>query len=82
MSPAEREAMLKARYPEPPPPPTSWQGWRREEGKTFPGPWQKVPGAEAPTKGGCYEKTMALSELVGGEARWEYLLLPGGQKPD
>ena len=69
----------KARYPDPPPPVTAWSGWRRPGGTT--GAWERVPGADKPTKGQCYQALMGLSELVGGETEWVYMILPAGERP-
>jgi hypothetical protein len=67
------------RYPDPPPPPTAWWGWRRQHGSDD--PWMRVLGADAPTRGACYQALMDGSELVGHEGQWSYLILPAGEKP-
>ncbi len=70
----------RARYPEPPPKPALWWGWRRKKGAAA--PLEHVPEADAPTKGECYQKLMELSELVGMEpVTWEYHLGPAGERP-
>lgn len=74
-------AVLKARYPDPPPPPASWLGWRRPKGKHGFGVWQKVAATEAPTRGTCYQKLMELSDLVGGETVWQFAIMPAEQRP-
>lgn len=73
--------VLKARYPDPPPP-SAWCGWRRKKGGAFGGgAWQHFPEADAATKGQCYQLCMERSELVGHEGNWEYMILAAGQQP-
>ncbi len=68
------------RYPDPSPPPLAWCGWRRKKGSDD--AWQQVADSTRPTKGGCYEELMRLSELVGMEPIiWEYAIMPDGEKP-
>ncbi len=68
------------RYPDPPPKPLAWCGWRRKKGSDD--AWELVAATTRPTKGECYEKLMALSELVGMDAIiWEYAIQPEGLKP-
>lgn len=69
--------VLRARYPDPPPPPDAWLGWKRVRG----GPWQSVPGTVSPTKGQCYRLLTERTELVGGEQKWELSIQPFGAGP-
>ena len=72
---------IKSRYPDPPPKPTAWHGWRRKKGSDR--AMVRVEGAEGDTKGECYQKLMELSELVGTAepVEWQYAIVPAGMKP-
>ncbi len=71
----------RARYPDPPAPPAMWWGWRRKKGAVA--PLEHVLGADAATKGQCYQKLMELSELVGTteSVQWEFVIAPAGERP-
>lgn len=70
--------VLAARYPDPPPKPSAWLGWKRVKG----GPWLEVPGTESPTKGETYRLLMERTELTGGEEKWELSIQPVGKRPE
>lgn len=76
-----RPEVIKARYPDPPPPPDAWVGWRRK--KVSQEPWDRVNGSMRSTKGACYQALMELSELTGTSepVEYEYLILADGERP-
>jgi hypothetical protein len=68
------------RYPDPPPKPAAWSGWRRR--KSSDEAWVLVEGTTFPTKGETYQELMRLSELVGMDTViWEYAIMPQGERP-
>lgn len=70
--------VLMSRYPTSPPPPAAYSGWRRKKREER---WEKVVDS-APTKGQCYERLIALGELVGDEnqsGEYQYAILPAGE---